>query len=129
MRRTFIALVAALVGGACTDSRDMSVAKGTWGGRNIELQVGDGEATAQFKCGAVGHVNGNLALDASAHFAAPGTYEPKLVTGGPRAAYYSGSLSGRRLSLNVQVDQTEIGPFELQQGQEGSFDVCNFSQS
>ena len=129
MGRMFIALVAALVAGACTsNSRNVSVAKGTWGGRNIELQVGDAEATAQFKCGAVGHVNGRLDLDASAHFAAPGTYDPKLVAGGPRAAYYSGSLSGRRLSLSVEVDQTEIGPFELQQAQKGSFDVCNFSQ-
>jgi hypothetical protein len=114
---------------ACSSgSGEMSVAKGVWGGHNIELQVDDAGATAQFKCGAFGQVNGGLALDASSHFDAGGTYDPKLVLGGPRAARYTGSLRGDRLVLNVEVEQTTIGPFDLQQGQKGTFDVCNFAQ-
>ena len=119
--------LAVLVLAACGgDPGDLKVAQGIWGGQNIELQVESGGATAQFKCGAVGLVNGPLVLDTSGHFTASGTYEPKLVTGGPRPAAYSGSLSGRSLALNVEVEQTVIGPFELQQGQKGTFEPCNF---
>jgi hypothetical protein len=106
----------------------MRVATGLWGGHNVELQVEDMGATAQFKCGAVGQVNGRLTLDSSARFDAAGTYDPKLVLGGPRTARYTGSLQGDRLVLNVEVEQTTIGPFDLQQGQRGAFDVCNFAQ-
>ena len=51
---------------------------------------------------------------------------PRVVAGGPRPAAYSGTVSGRRLALNVEVEQTAIGPFELQQGQKGTFEPCNF---
>ena len=105
---------------------DLTVAVGTWGGQNLELQVESGAATAQFKCGAIGRLNGPLALDASGHFTASGTYEPKLIAGGPRPAAFSGHVSVRSLSFSVEVEQTVIGPFELQQGQKGTFEPCNF---
>ena len=127
-RQAFIVLgVASLLAGCADDPVPADVAAGTWGGRNIELTIGGQGATFLFKCGAIGRAEGGLALDASAHFAVSGTYEPKLVQGGPRAARYTGSLSGTRLTVNVDVDQTTLGPFELQQGQAGAFDPCNFA--
>lgn len=127
-KRAFIVLsVAAVLAGCADDPVPADVATGTWGGRNIELTVDGQGGTFLFKCGAVGRAEGALALDSSGHFAVGGTYEPKLVQGGPRPARYTGSLSGTRLTLNVEVDQTTLGPFELQQGQPGAFDPCNFS--
>jgi len=123
------ALAALLALTACSSSSsDLTVAKGLWGGQNIELQVDDTGATAQFKCGAIGQANGGLALDASGRFDVAGTYDPKLVLGGPRPARYTGSRQGDRLVLSVEVEQATIGPFDLQQGQKGTFDVCNFAQ-
>jgi hypothetical protein len=120
--------VLVLVLAACRNgSNGMNVAKGVWGGRNLELLVEDGGATAQFKCGAVGQVNDGLRLDDAAHFDAPGTYDPKVVLGGPRPARYTGRLQGDHLALNVEVEHATIGPFELQRGRAGTFDVCNFA--
>ena len=127
-RRAFIALsVGFVLAGCAADPVPADVAAGTWGGRNVEVTVDGQGATFLFKCGAVGRAEGPLALDSSGHFAVDGTYDPKLVQGGPRAARYTGNLSGTRLTVNVVVDQTTLGPFELQQGQAGAFDPCNFS--
>lgn len=111
---------------ACGTNGSVTVPTGTWGGRNIGLEVSASGASAQFKCGATGQLDGGLSLDDAAHFAVSGTYEPKLVTGGPRSAQYRGSLNGGRMSLTVQVGADVIGSFELTQDQPGSFEVCNF---
>jgi len=120
---------AALLAGCADNPGPADVPAGTWGGRNVEMHVQGQSTTLQFKCGALGRVDGAVALDASSRFAVDGTYDPVLVLGGPRAAHYTGSLAGTRLTLNVVVDQTTLGPFDLQQGQAGAFDPCNFASA
>ena len=125
----FIVMVmAAALSGCADDPGPAELAAGTWGGRNIELHVVDQLATFQFKCGAVGRVDGTIVLEASSQFSVNGTYDPALVQGGPRPAHYSGIVEGTRLTLDVMVDQATLGPFELQQGQPGTFDPCNFAR-
>jgi hypothetical protein len=128
-RRTFILLaLSSMLAGCAADPDPADLGAGTWGGRNIELHVDDQLATLQFKCGALGRVDGTIVLEASSRFSVDGTYDPVLVQGGPRPAHYTGNLDGTRLTLDVQVDQTTLGPFELRQGQAGTFEPCNFAR-
>lgn len=128
-RWTFILLgLSSVLAGCADDPNPADLAAGTWGGRNIELQVDEQLATLRFKCGALGRVDGTIVLEASSRFSVNGTYDPVLVQGGPRLAHYTGTLEGTRLTLDVQVDQTTLGPFELRQGQAGAFDPCNFAR-
>ena len=114
--------------GCADDPGPAELAAGTWGGRNIELHVEDQLATVLFKCGAAGRVDGTIVLEASSRFSVSGTYDPALVQGGPRPAHYTGTVEGSRLTLDVLVDQATLGPFELQQGQPGTFEPCNFAR-
>jgi hypothetical protein len=116
----------ALAGAACDREGVVSVAPGEWGGTNVELLVTDNGASATFKCGAVGRLVGPLMVDGSGRFDASGTYEPKLVQGGPRPARYSGSLNGMHLTLQVQVANDASQTFELTEGQPAAFDPCNY---
>jgi hypothetical protein len=126
LRKLSLAMLGLLLAGCGTAATPVAVPAGEWGGRNADLQVTTAGATALFKCGATAQVTSHLALDGSGRFDVAGTYDPRLVQGGPRAARFSGSLSGSRLQLTVTVDQTALGPFDLAQGQAGSFDPCNF---
>jgi hypothetical protein len=113
---------------SCTSNPGLaSVPRGDWGGHNADLTVSDSGATALFKCGAAGQVAQPLSLDGSGRFTATGTYDPRLVLGGPRAATFSGALSGSHLQLSIQTADGAVGPFDLVMGQPASFDVCNFS--
>jgi len=113
--------------GCASNATLVSVPRGDWGGHNADLAVTDAGATAQFKCGAVGQVVQRLSLDGSGRFTATGTYDPRLVQGGPRPATFSGSVSGSHLQLSIQTADGTVGPFDLVMGQAASFDVCNFS--
>ena len=115
-----------LAGAACDREGVVSVAPGEWGGTNVELLVTDSGASATFKCGAVGRLVGPLMVDGSGRFTASGTYEPKLVQGGPRPAQYAGSLNGTHLTLQVQVANDPGQTFELTQGQPAAFEPCNY---
>jgi hypothetical protein len=116
-----------LAGAACNHEGVVSVAPGEWGGTNVELLVTDSGASATFKCGAVGSVVGPLMVDEAGRFTASGTYEPKLVQGGPRPAQYAGSVNGTHLTLQVQVATDTTQTFELTQGQPAAFEPCNYS--
>jgi hypothetical protein len=115
--------------GACGSDFPLAVPPGPWGGHNAELRVGGGGASALFKCGAKGEIGRALALDATGHFAAAGTYDPVLVTGGPRIATYVGSISGPALTLEVQLEGATLGPFDLTRNEPARFDVCNFQRA
>ena len=110
-----------------SDPTPSQVPTGDWGGKNAELLVTASGATAQLKCGASGQITLPLRLDAAGRFTASGTYDPKLVQGGPRPATYTGRLTGSQLELTIEVESSALGPFTLLRGQPASFDVCNFS--
>jgi len=110
----------------CNQEGNVAVTPGEWGGRNVDLVVTDVGASATFKCGAVGRLTGPLMVDDTGHFSAAGTYEPKLVLGGPRPALYSGTLSGSHLALGVQIGSDTPQQFDLTLGQAGSFEPCNY---
>jgi hypothetical protein len=112
-----------------SDPTPAQVPVGDWGGTNADLVVTESGATAQFKCGASGQIPLPLRLDASGRFTASGTYDPRLVQGGPRPATYTGRVSGSQLELTVEVDGSALGPFTLFPGRAAAFDVCNFSQA
>lgn len=126
MKRSLFVLSSLIVAGCAGNAGVLKLASGEWGGQNIDLQVSETGATAQFKCGAVGKLTEPLNVDANGHFTTGGTYEPKLIQGGPRAAQYDGTLSGARMLLSVRVANDTLGPFDLTQGQAGTFEPCNF---
>ena len=111
---------------SCSSPSSLHVPEGEWGGRNLELVVGGTSASGTFKCGAMGRIEQPLVLDASGEFDAPGTYDPVLVTGGPRPARYSGSLSGSTLVVTVTLQGAAVGTFELARSRPAAYDVCNF---
>jgi hypothetical protein len=122
-----LTLVAVLGLASCsTDYTGVAVPTGEWGGTNAGLEVSETGATALFKCGAQGAIAEPLRLDATAHFQASGTYEPRLVQTGPRPATYLGLVSGDHLVLTVRLDGESLGPFELLAHQQPQFDPCNF---
>jgi hypothetical protein len=126
MTKLPLLLTGLLFAGCATDPGDVLVAAGPWGGTNVELQVSDRGASALFKCGALGTVDEPLALDGGGRFDAVGTYDPKLVLGGPRPARYRGTVSGTTMTLRLEVGGVGIGPYSLTEGSGGSFEVCNY---
>ncbi len=128
MKRTRNLVVAVLFSSGCGASEfRVTVPAGEWGGSDVDLQVSASSATATFKCGATGTVSQALTLDAAGRFQVMGTYESRLVLGGPHQAQYSGSISGSTMDLTVRlVDDGTLGPFSLEQGRQGTFSPCNY---
>jgi hypothetical protein len=127
VKKSLLALCSVVLLGCASNPMPVSVPSGDWGGHNADLTVTDVGATAQFKCGAVGQVTQALSLDSSGRFSVSGTYDPKIVLGGPRPATFTGSLTGSRLQLSIQTGDTVLGPFDLGRNEAAAFDVCNFS--
>jgi hypothetical protein len=115
-----------LAAAACSGPSPVSVPKGEWGGRNMQLFVDDAGASASFKCGAQGRINQPLVVSDTGSFDLSGTYDPVLVNGGARPARYNGRLSGQTLQLTVSLDGGSVGTYEVDEGQPASFDVCNY---
>jgi hypothetical protein len=124
MRYLLIAL--GVLFGACGSDRGAVTIAGQWGGVNAQVDATGSGATLQFKCGARGALGMPLVVDAEGRFDEAGTYDPVVVTGGPRAATFHGEVHGSQLSLSVAVEQTVLGPYELAKDQPARFDVCNF---
>jgi len=124
-RRVPLTLLPMIVA-ACSSSSPVRLPDGEWGGRNLDLIVEEMGASGSFKCGARGRIDQPLTLDESGAFDLPGTYDPAVVAGGPRAARYVGAMSGTTLQVTVSVEGNVIGTFQLAQGRAASFDVCNF---
>jgi len=122
----YVLLVFGVLFGACSSDPGAVTIAGQWGGVNAQMQATSGVTTFQFKCGATGVLGMPLRLDAQGHFDEAGTYDPVLVTGGPRAAEFSGEVHGAELSVSVAVDQTVLGPYDLTKDQPARFDPCNF---
>jgi hypothetical protein len=97
----------------------------------VRLDVSAAGATVEFDC-AHGTVDQPMTLDAEGRFDARGTYVREH--GGPvrpdeiedsRPARYTGSVSGRSMSLTVVLDDGgRLGPFALTLGDEGRLVKC-----
>jgi hypothetical protein len=122
----YVLLAFGVLFGACSSDQGAITIAGQWGGVNVQVDATSSGATFQFKCGARGVLSMPLRLDAEGRFDEAGTYDPVVVAGGPRAAAFRGEVHGTQLSLNVAVDQTLLGPYELARDQPARFDVCNF---
>jgi hypothetical protein len=124
--RAAVLLAAALAATACSDP-DGAVALGRWGGRNAELVVTAAGASARFKCGATGSIAQRLTVDASSTFDVPGSFvTPVIAPGTVQPARYVGTVSGSAMTLVLSISGQPGGTFQLRQGTEATFDVCNF---
>jgi hypothetical protein len=122
-----VVLVAAALGAAGCSDPDGAVPLGRWGGRNAELVVTVAGASARFKCGASGSIAQRLTVDATSTFDVPGSFvTPVLAPGVVQPGRYTGSVSGSDMTLALSVAGQPAGTFQLRQGAEATFDVCNF---
>jgi hypothetical protein len=124
MKRLLLPL--AILCGSCSSDQGVLALTGNWGGTNAGLEATASGATFHFKCGAHGEVASPLKVDASGRFDQAGTYDPVLVAGGARPAVFRGEVRGSQLSLDVDLDQAVLGPFQLAKDEPARFDVCNF---
>jgi hypothetical protein len=104
------------------------VPNGIWGGEHAGLTVKDSGALFDVDC-AHGSVEKPMSVDRSGRFDVPGTFVQEH--GGPSAgdshpARYVGSTDGRRMSLTVQLtDSNEtVGPFTLTLRQSPQITKC-----
>lgn len=124
---SFLLLTLLLLVSACaTEPTEDGVPIGEWGGTNAAMRVSAAGASLQFKCGALGEIAGPLLLDGSRRFDVSGTYDPVLVLGGPRAARFTGSVSGTDLTLTLVVEGQQVGTYQLRFGVPASYEPCNY---
>jgi hypothetical protein len=108
------------------------IARGTWGGTHIQLEVNARNAAVEYDC-ANGIINGPLAIDADGKFNWSGTH--RRERGGPvrkdapvnsYPAVYTGSIKGDTLTLTVNRTDTdeELGTFTLKRGAVGKVFKC-----
>jgi hypothetical protein len=109
------------------------VAKGTWGGPNVHVEVTEGGARIRFNC-ASGSIEGPVTLDPEGRFSVKGTFAAEGM--GPRnednpppsgPAVYSGVVRDKRMTLTVTVeaDNNARGTYELTQGEQGRVRRCH----
>ena len=118
------------------DARDVKgtgqVEAGVWGGRGIQLAVGEGGARVEYDC-AHGEIAGPVALDAEGRFSLGGTLTPER--GGPAhagespksfPARYEGRVSGQTMTLTVTRADTgeRVGTYTLTRGAEARLFKC-----
>jgi hypothetical protein len=112
--------------------RAQRVASGLWGGEHIRIDVGANSAMIEYDC-AHGTIAGPLLLDSRGRFILHGTHSREH--GGPirsdetanqRAAIYTGSIRGGRMTLTVKMTGTKetVGTFSLTHGGEGRIFKC-----
>jgi len=118
---------------ATISQEEHRVAKGQWGGPNVQLDVAEDEVQIRFSC-AHGKLEQPLRLDAEGRFSARGTFVAEGM--GPlreddppksRPAVYSGVVRDKVMTLTVTVpdSKAEGGTFELTLGQPGRIRRCH----
>ena len=131
LRAAIVAALLASSGCGPSSSPDSFVPIGIWGGEHASLTLAAAGATIEFDC-AHGTLPAPIALTDGA-FDAPGDYFPER--GGPiriddpvvrRSARYSGSITGRTMSLRVRLIEPseDVGTFTLTLGASGRVFKC-----
>ena len=127
MKRFLLAALLLTVGCSAPPVADL---RGEWGGEHVSLTITEAGSSLLFDC-ASGTIPGPFTVDAGGRFDLRGTYTPG--TGGPEPidpppaqdATYSGRVSGRNMTLTVDVDGHLPGfTYELRQGQEPQLFLC-----
>lgn len=108
------------------------IARGTWGGTHIQLEVNSRNAAVEYDC-ANGTINGPLTLDADGKFNWSGVH--RRERGGPvrkdapvhsYPAVYTGWIKGDTMTLTVKLTDTdeELGTYTLKRGAVGKVFKC-----
>ena len=134
--RTFLlslSLVLLLAGFASSKPRKpQRLATGTWGGMHIRLSVEARSATVEYDC-ASGTIDGPLTIDSRGRFNWRGTFHRERPgptraddPGTDRAATYSGSVKGDRMTLTVRLADTNevLQTYTLKRGGSGRVVKC-----
>ena len=109
-----------------------TLAVGTWGGDNAGVIVTDSITHVHIAC-TFGDVSGEIRLDGDGRFTADGSYVLRaypVMIGEPVPARFTGRVSGRRLTLTVEVNDTvgdtvvSLGPITVAYGREPQMQMC-----
>ena len=109
-----------------------TLALGTWGGDNAGVIVTDSVTHVHIAC-TFGDVAGDIRLDGEGRFTTTGSYVLRaypVMIGPPLPARFSGRVSGRRLTLTVEVNDTVRdtvvwqGPITVAYGREPQMQMC-----
>lgn len=127
MKRLLIAGLLLMVGCSAPHVADL---RGEWGGEHVGLTITDAGSSLTFDC-ASGTIPGPFTVDAGGYFNLSGTYTPGM--GGPepfnpppaQAATYSGRVSGRDMTLTVDMEGGLPGfSYALRQGEPPQLFLC-----
>ena len=108
------------------------VARGTWGGDHVRLEVGEKGAELEFDC-AHGSIDNSILLDDQGRFEIKGVlvreqHGPVRVGHEPKneSAVYSGRLQGAKMTLWVTLSgsQETLGTYSLVHGEQGIVRKC-----
>jgi hypothetical protein len=111
-----------LQSGISMTTHDRGVAKGTWGGEHLILEISEKGAEAEFDC-ARGQITQPITLDKHGNFDIPGTFTPEH--GGPvrrdentppAPVRYSGHVADDTMNLVITRGEEELGRFSLAHG-------------
>ena len=131
--RLFMPVIAAISIAACAStplSGSPRALAGSFGGNHVALELTSLGGNLSYDC-AAGTI-GPIVPDRAGHFAAKGLHMPGH--GGPdridevpsrKAAHYSGTVSGNRITLSgVLDDGTRLGPFSMVRGAQPNIFRC-----
>ena len=116
-----------------TQSAQMPVPTGVWGGKGIQLTVTATGATVDYGCDA-GTIDERLLSDPAGRFAARGSHS--FGRGGPRQrgdpapkvqrARYQGTRNGDTMQLTISLPELarKVGEFSLELGRRASLERC-----
>jgi hypothetical protein len=110
----------------------LRIAKGTWTGEHIRLEVAEQGADVEFDC-AHGHIDGPLLLDQNGKFDRSGSYTPEH--GGPvragempptEEAHYVGVQEGAAIKLKIMLTRAGevVGSFVVSRNGIGRLMKC-----
>jgi len=116
---------------SCAGATNMQrIPAGLWGGDHIRIDVGAKSATVEYDC-AHGVIQGPLTVDSQGRFKLHGTHTPER--GGPvragesarsEQATYTGSISGDKMTLTLQLANAEDETFTLEKDKQGELFKC-----
>ena len=115
---------------AATIQKMQRIAKGSWGGQHISMNVSAKSATIEYDC-ATGVIDGPLVVDADGSFNLRGKH--RMERGGPvradeqpsdQPATYTGTIKGNTMTLTLKVGDSDEETFTLEKGKPGELVKC-----